>query len=244
MIEVRALKTVPEFTEAVRLQKEIWGFSEIELLPVRLFVVASKIGGQVFGAYDGSRMIGFCIAIPGLKPGGLNYFHSHMLGVLPEYNNRGVGRMLKLEQRNDAMGRGISLIEWTFDPLELKNAYFNIERLGAVVRRFVLNQYGTTTSPLHGGMPTDRCVAEWWISTLRVEAFMLGQRPERKDVAARISVPVEVARLRKEEPKKGREIQKSVSDQFVQHFEKGLAVVGFERSETQGTYLLGQWQFE
>lgn len=244
MIEVRALKAVPEFTDAVRLQKEIWGFSEIELLPVRLFVVASKIGGQVFGAYDGSRMIGFCVAIPGLKPGRVNYLHSHMLGVLPEYNNRGVGRMLKLEQRNEAMGRGIPLIEWTFDPLELKNAYFNIERLGAVVRRFVLNQYGTTTSPLHGGMPTDRCVAEWWISTLRVEAFVLGQRPERKDIAARIGVPVEVVRLRREDPKKVREIQQSVSEQFVRHFEEGMAVVGFERSETHGTYLLGQWQFE
>ncbi len=81
----------PEFEDAVRLQKEIWGFDDIELLPVRLFIVATKVGGQAFGAFDGDRMIGFCLAIPGLKPGGKSYLHSHMLGVLPEYRDSGVG---------------------------------------------------------------------------------------------------------------------------------------------------------
>ena len=165
MITIRALTTHPEFNAAVRLQQEIWGFDEIELLPVRLFVVATKIGGQAFGAYDGERMVGFCLAIPGLKPGGKYYLHSHMLGVRREYRNAGVGRMLKLRQREDALSRGIDLIEWTFDPLEIKNAYFNMERLGAIVRRYVLNQYGTTSSHLHGGLPTDRCTAEWWLDS-------------------------------------------------------------------------------
>jgi predicted GNAT superfamily acetyltransferase len=242
MIEARALHTLTEFQEAVRLQKQIWGFAEIELLPVRLFVVATKIGGQAFGAFDGDRMIGFCVAIPGLKPSGMSYLHSHMLGVLPEYNNRGVGKALKVEQRHDALTRSIDLIEWTFDPLEIKNAYFNIERLGTTVRRFVLNQYGTTTSSLHGGMPTDRCVAEWWISSLHVEAVLASQRPEIKDVGARIEVPAEISVLRKENPKKAREIQKKVSEQFMEHFGRGLAVIGFERSEAAGTYLLGPWQ--
>ena len=92
MIEIRALTTHAEFSDAVRLQQEIWGFDDIELLPVRLFVVATKIGGQAFGAFDGERMVGFCLAIPGLKPGGKSYLHSHMLGVLPEYRDAGVGR--------------------------------------------------------------------------------------------------------------------------------------------------------
>src|SRR5260370_14480199 len=154
MIEVRPLTAHAEFSEAVRLQQEIWGFEEIELLPLRLFVVATKVGGQAFGAFDGKRMVGFCLAIPGVKPGAKSYIHSHMLGVLPEYQNSGVGRKLKLAQREEALARGIDLIEWTFDPLEIKNAYFNTERLGAVVRRYVLNQYGTTSSHLHGGLPT------------------------------------------------------------------------------------------
>ena len=87
MIEVRALSEQDEMKEAVQLQKTIWGFDDVELLPVRLFVVATKIGGQVFGAFDGNRMVGFCLAIPGLKSGGMYYLHSHMLGVLPEYRN-------------------------------------------------------------------------------------------------------------------------------------------------------------
>src|SRR4029079_1559147 len=121
-----------------------------DLLPVRLFVVATKIGGQVFGAFEDDRMIGFLVAIPGVKPGGLSYLHSHMMGVLAAYRDKGIGRMLKLRQRAHALAIGVNPVELTFDPLELKNAFFNIERLGAIVRRYVLNQYGTTTSQLHG----------------------------------------------------------------------------------------------
>lgn len=244
MIEVRSLSAVSEFEEVVRLQKTIWGFAEIELLPVRLFVVASKIGGHVFGAFDGGEPVGFCVAIPGLKPDGKSYLHSHMLGVLPGYRNRGVGQMLKLAQRNEALHRSVQLIEWTFDPLELKNAYFNIERLGAVVRRFVLNQYGTTSSVLHGGMPTDRCVAEWWISSGHVENVLAGQRPAVDKVQARISVPAAISTLRREDPRRACEIQQSVSQQFLENFDRGLAVIGFERSEAAGSYLLGSWKSE
>jgi len=236
MIEIRALTQVPELAEAVRLQKLIWGFDEVELIPVRLFVTATKVGGQAFGAFDGHRMIGFCLAIPGIKTGGRSYLYSHMLGVLKEYRNSGVGRRLKLEQRNDALARGISLLEWTFDPLQIKNAYFNIERLGAIVRRFVLNQYGTTSSPLHAGLPTDRCVAEWWLASSRVEAILAGRTPERPAIAARIPVSAGVTRAR--------EVQKQVSDAFVEYFSKGLAVVGFERTNEAGIYLLSKWESE
>jgi predicted GNAT superfamily acetyltransferase len=242
MIEVRVLSEYNDLAEAVRLQKEIWGFEEIELLPVRLFVVATKIGGQVLGAFDGSKMIGFCLCIPGLKPGGQTYLHSHMMGVLSAYQNRGIGRLLKSEQRLDALSRGICLIEWTFDPLELKNAFFNIERLGAVVRRYVLNQYGTTSSHLHGGLPTDRCVAEWYIASPRVELTLEGRVPPRHEVTTRISVPADIADIRKTDPRRARDIQLSVSEQFMMQFEKGLAVIGFEKSPQAGTYLLGTWE--
>jgi len=242
MIEVRQLTTQPEFVEAVRLQQIVWGFEDVELLPVRLFVVATKVGGCAFGAYDGGRMIGFCLAIPGLKPGGKYYLHSHMLGVLKEYRNAGVGRTLKLAQRKDALGRGIPLIEWTFDPLEIKNAYLNMERLGAIVRRYVLNQYGTTSSHLHGGLPTDRCVAEWWLSSPRAEAI-INRRPfARNPTEARISVPADIAEVRETNHNRAREIQARVSDQFLEQFGKGLTVIGFERSPEAGTYLLGKWE--
>lgn len=241
IIEIRKLTTNEEFAEAVELQRRIWGFEEIELLPVRFFIVASGVGGQTFGAYAGDRMVGFLLAIPGLKPGGKLYLHSHMTGVLESYRDRGVGRLLKLRQREDALQRGFDLVEWTFDPLELKNAYFNLECLGAVVRRYVLNQYGTTTSHLHGGLPTDRCVAEWWIRSPRVEALLAGAPLPRPPIEARIEVPAEIGRLRRDDPRQARRIQEQVSERFLELLRGGLTVVGFERGERAGVYLLGRW---
>jgi predicted GNAT superfamily acetyltransferase len=238
MIEIRALHTHEEMTQAVALQQLIWGFEDVELMPVRLFVTATKIGGQVFGAFDQGRMIGFCLAIPGIKPAGnKSYLHSHMLGVIKEYRDAGVGRMLKLEQRKDAVARGIELMEWTFDPLEIKNAYFNIERLGAVVRRFVLNQYGTTSSKLHAGLPTDRCVAEWWLSSPRVDAILRGHQLDRAPHEASIAVPASIYEIKANDPVLAREIQKRVSGEFQEHFSKGLVVTAFERTPEAGKYI-------
>lgn len=244
-IAARLLTTVEDYREAVALQQKIWGFADLELLPVRLFVVAGKIGGQSFGAFDGSRMVAFTLAIPGCKRGekGGVYLHSHMLGVLPEYRNRGIGRMLKLAQREKALADGLDLMEWTFDPLELKNAFLNIERLGAVVRRYVLNQYGTTSSHLHGSLPTDRCIAEWWLASRRVRERLEGAEPAgRTQPEARIEVPADIAALRREQPRKAREIQTAISEKFLECFSRGLAVIGFERAERCGTYLLGTWE--
>ena len=250
VISVRPLKEHAEFAEAVELQRLIWGFEEVELLPVRLFVTALKVGGQALGAYDGERLVGFCLAIPGIGAGGKGYLHSHMLGVLPPYRDAGVGRRLKLAQRDDALARGIELVEWTFDPLEIKNAYFNIERLGAIVRRFVPNQYGSTTSPLHGGLPTDRCVAEWWLTSARVEAALgrsgtsgtcptggAGSRPAQ----ARIAVPASIDAIKRASPRQAREIQARVREEFLEHLAQGLAVIGFERGPETCHYLLGPW---
>src|SRR5581483_8823357 len=151
--DIRRLSTLPEFTEAVALQQRIWGFADRDLLPLRFFVVAHRIGGQVFGAYYGGEMAGFCMAVPGFQPDGRKFLHSHMLGVLPQHRDAAIGRQLKLRQRVDALAHGIELVEWTFDPLELKNAYFNIERLGAIVRRYSENEYGNMQSHLHGTLP-------------------------------------------------------------------------------------------
>jgi predicted GNAT superfamily acetyltransferase len=221
-MNVRPLSGHAEFAEAVRLQKVIWSFPDLELLPVRFFVVASRIGGQTLGAFDGNRMAGFLLAIPGIKrDSGIPYLHSHMLGVLSDYRDAGVGRMLKSAQREDALARGIRLIEWSFDPFEAKNAYFNLELLGATVRTYVPNMYGATASPLHGDLPTDRCIAEWWIA----ESASKGQ------VTARVSLP----------PQKTLESQAVLGRELQRHFADGLAITGFERTGEAGTYLLSPW---
>jgi predicted GNAT superfamily acetyltransferase len=230
-IEIRPLTTPPQFREAVALQKITWGFADIELIPVRVFVTAQFVGGQTIGAYDRDRMVGFCLSIPGVKQGGKGYLHSHMLAVADQYRNRGLGRRLKLAQRDDALSRGIELMEWTFDPFEIKNAYFNLERLGAMVTRFVPNMYGTTSSPLHGGLPTDRCIVQWWMSTDRVERILKGERDPRaaaRAIAARVPVP----------PVRTAESQQQLSIALAAHLSSGLAATGFERTTEGGNYLL------
>jgi predicted GNAT superfamily acetyltransferase len=241
---IRPLQNHDEFAGAVRLQREIWGFQDVELLPLRLFVVASKIGGQILGGFDGNKMAAFCLCIPGLKAGSKPYLHSHMLGVLPEYRNSGLGRQMKWKQREFALDEGIDLIEWTFDPLEIKNAFFNINRLGAIVRRYVHNQYGTTSSHLHGGLPTDRLTAEWWIRSERVQSVQRRGTVDHSPVVARIAVPANIAELRRTDRKAARDIQMSVAEQFDRHFSAGLGVTGFEKTHDLGTYLMGEWQSE
>jgi predicted GNAT superfamily acetyltransferase len=244
MLEIRKLTKHNEFAIAVELQKQIWGYTDIELLPLRLFAVAGKIGGQVLGAFDESRMVAFCLAIPGLKPGGKYYLHSHMLGVLPEYRNSGLGRQMKLKQRDEALERGIDLIEWTFDPLELKNAHFNIERLGAIVRRFVRNQYGSTSSHLHAGLPTDRCTAEWWIDSNRVRRILSGEPDDSVAIEQTLTVPADIAELRRTDPARARLVQIELGDSLENFFSHGLSVVRFDRTDDKGNYHLGEWATE
>jgi len=242
-LEVRPLNGHAEFAQAVELQRAVWQFEELELLPVRLFVVAEKVGGQALGAFKNGCLIGFCLAIPGIRDGEV-YLHSHMLGVLPEFRNAGAGRALKLAQRDDALARGFKLIEWTFDPLELKNAHFNIERLGAIVPRYVLNQYGSTTSPLHGGLPTDRCTAQWWIRSRRVEAAVTQHPLPPVPVAGQVSVPADIDEIKQRDPNRAREIQSRVSREFQEMLSKGWAATGFERTSEAGVYVFGPWPSE
>jgi predicted GNAT superfamily acetyltransferase len=186
-------------------------------------------------------MVGFCVALPGIKPGGHHYLHSNMLGVREKYRDHGLGRRLKHAQREDAMARGIDLIEWTFDPFELKNAYFNMERLGAVVQRYVLNQYGITSSALHGGLPTDRCTAEWFLNSDRAKAAAAGQPVPRPAVEEKIEVRGDFAALKRTDPARAAEVQRLVSAAFLDAFRRGLTVVGLEKTPAGGEYLLGRW---
>ena len=242
MIEYRRLNGFPEFNQAVDLERRTWDFSDLDLMPPRLFLIAIKVGGQAIGAFDGDRLVGFCLAVPGIKPGARPYLHSDMLAVLPDYRNRGIGRQLKLEQRKDALSRSVRLIEWTFDPLELKNAFLNIERLGVIIRRYLPNLYGITSSRLHASMPTDRCVAEWRLDNPRTVAVIAGEQREREPVAETVEVPALTDQIRRENLDEALKIQKDVREKFQQLFERSLAVTGFERRPEAGVYLLSPWQ--
>jgi predicted GNAT superfamily acetyltransferase len=170
---IRNCYALAEFYACVALQREIWGEEPLEVEPATMFVVAAYTGGQVIGAFDGDQLVGFVLAVAGVRDGRA-YLHSHMAGVREGYRNRGLGRKLKLFQREEALGRGIALIEWTFDPLEVRNAHLNLNRLGAICRRYLPNFYGVTTSPLHRGLRTDRLLAEWYLESPSVVARIDG----------------------------------------------------------------------
>ena len=242
-IELRRCHGIEEFRACVALQKEVWNFSDAELVPLRMFVVADKVGGQVLGAFEGAVMVGFALSVPGTRTGHM-YLHSHMLAVRKEYRNGGLGRRLKLMQREDALARGIELIEWTFDPLEIKNAYLNIERLGAIARRYNINQYGITSSPLQGGLPSDRLIAEWWLKSKRVTTLL--ETGENAGIRAEssISVPAQIYdwKAAGETRTKAQNVQERNREQFLRAFGQGLAVLGYERdAEGNGKFLLGRW---
>ena len=240
-LTVRRCDSLEDFRQCETVQQSVWGFEDRDLVPLRLFVVVSKIEGQILGGFDPSgRMVGFCLALPALK-GSSVYLHSHMLGVLPEFRRQGLGRRLKLEQRREALGRGIGLIEWTFDPLELYNAHLNLERLGAIARSYLPNHYGVTSSPLHRGLPTDRLVAEWWLRSPQVAARAAGEAGPHSPPQRRIAVPIEVAESGGKESSSAATVQPELRRQLQRAFADGLVLTGFEFSETVGTYLLGEW---
>jgi len=240
-IRVRTMEGTQEMSVCVELQQRIWGYAPIDIVPDQIFVVAKKTGGQVMTAYDGRTPVGFALAFAAMREG-LAYLHSHMVAVLDEYQNRGVGRMLKLAQRENALDRGINLIEWTFDPLQLKNAYFNLARLGAIVRHYIPNLYGRTSSPLHAGLPTDRLVAEWWVRSPRVEAVLAGKPRTKGAHCERIGIPAGIRGICLHEPQRAEEIQRKVRQQFSAHFANGRAAVGFEFGNQEGTYLLEPYE--
>jgi len=242
-LTLRTCHTVGEFRQALALQKEVWGFADAELVPVRLFVVGEKVGGHVIGAYEGSEMVAFAYAIPGLR-NGRSYLHSHMLAVREQYRNAGLGRRIKLFQRELALEQGVELIEWTFDPLEIKNSFFNLERLGAIARRYVVNQYGITSSPLQGGLPTDRLVAEWWLRSRRVEAVLKTGQPPPAVADARVEVPAEIYQWKAAPEQRARaaEVQGRNRDLLQAHFSGGRCVLGYERdAKGNGTFVIGRW---
>jgi predicted GNAT superfamily acetyltransferase len=239
-IVVRKCAGIEEFQRCVALQKEIWGEEDLEVEPATLFVVAAETGGQVLGAFDGGRLIGYTLALVGFANGTV-FLHSHMTGVHGEYRDRGIGRALKLFQREEALGRGIRLIVWTFDPLETRNAHFNLNRLGAIARKYLPNLYGLTTSPLHLGLPTDRLWAEWQLDSTRVVAAVsdLGKEPEGGP--ATIELPSELDRWKQNDSAQVARVQARIREEFTAWFARGYAAVGVRKSSAGTAYRLAPW---
>ena len=241
-IVVRKCSKLEEFDACVALQREVWGEADLEVEPTTMFVVAAHTGGQVLGAFDGDKLVGYTMALVGLR-GNVAYLHSHQTGVAIKSRDRGVGRMLKLFQREEALGRGIRLVEWSFDPLETKNAHFNLNRLGAICRRYIANLYGVTTSPLHRGIATDRLLAEWHLDSARVVSAISDLTPEPAQVqaASTIELPRDLEEWKSADKAKVQKVQARIRKEFTDFFARGYAAIAVRNSSAGAAYLLAPW---
>jgi predicted GNAT superfamily acetyltransferase len=184
-IEIRPLETVVEIKMVEDLQREVWGDNDAEIVPLHMLTTAAHNGGVLLGAWDAEaeHLVGFVFGFLGTdeadsrRVAAANLKHcSHMLGVLDSYRDRGIGYLLKLAQRQYVMSQGVRLITWTYDPVESRNAFLNISRLGAVCKTYLPNAYGEMQDGLNKGLPSDRFQVDWWITSARVKQKVGGDR--------------------------------------------------------------------
>jgi predicted GNAT superfamily acetyltransferase len=243
-IVIRKCQTLDEFQHCVALQREIWQEADLEIEPATAFVVAANTGGQVLGAFDGERLAGYTLAVAGIREG-VPYLHSHMTGIHADFRDRGIGRMLKLFQRDEALSRNIRLICWTFDPLEFRNAYFNLNRLGAITRTYLPNFYGVTSSPLHRGLATDRLLAEWHLDSPRVMAAAAGVPVQIPESSAVIGMPADPCNGPSLSPGQSTEqladMQERLRNEFTKYFQRKYAAVAVRRDPAARGYVLYPW---
>jgi predicted GNAT superfamily acetyltransferase len=253
-MEIRKLATAAEYLEAERLQQAVWNFPDREVIPLNELVVLQKNGGHVFGAFDGKVLTGFCFGMPGYRDGKA-YHYSRMLGVLPGRQDSGLGYAMKLKQREYVLEQGLDLVVWTFDPLQSRNAYLNIEKLGCVVREYAVNLYPTSGSRFNEGLESDRFTAEWWIASRRAKDCLAGRKrsydladfppaietrvtksgwrePVRAASRARgprlsIEIPDDIDALKKDDLRLAQRWREATRKAFVAAFGKGYVAHGF-----------------
>jgi predicted GNAT superfamily acetyltransferase len=174
---IRRFASIAEFNECVRFQEETWGESFSERVPVAILKMSQRLGGIAAGAYDAEgALAGFVFGMTGVREGQVVHW-SDMLAVRTELQDKGLGTRLKAYQREELVSRAVMRMHWTFDPLEAKNAHFNLNKLGAVAGKYVCDTYGRTDSPLHRGIGTDRLVPTWAMDSPRVTERLVEGRP-------------------------------------------------------------------
>lgn len=241
---VRECASVDEFDECVRLQREAFGLPDLELSPRRHLIVARSAGGFVLGAFAGERLVGFVLNQVALRAGEVAGY-SHMMAVAKDYQNRGVGARLKWAQRERALRDGRRFIRWTWDPMQARNAHFNLNRLGVVVRSYAANYYGTDYTTIAGefgksyGIDSDRLEAVWELDSPRVERLARGEAAEVEgEHVASVVVPPDWGALLRSDPERARSELARVRAEFQGAFAEGLACRKFERDDARPRYLL------
>ena len=232
-----------ELTACTELQQEVFALPDIEISPVRHLVVTKNAGGFTLGAFAENKLVGFVLSVPGFD-GGERFFYSHMMAVAADYQSHGIGAKLKWAQREKALYENVNVIKWTFQPVQARNAFFNLEKLGAIVRRYKPNFYGTdyvasNESSQKTGLDSDRLFAEWNLESEKVKKLSKGEKfVETGDVVRTIEIPNDWNSLLKDDAEFAKSEQMRVKSEFVNAFTEKLICRSFVRDENNPKYLL------
>jgi len=242
-LEIREVSTIEEYDACIRLQREVFALPDLEISPRRHLIVSRRAGGWTLGAFAGGRLIGFVHHLAAVN-GNEIFGYSHMMAVDAEYQNQGVGAQLKWAQRARALREGRHFIKWTFEPMRARNAHFNLNRLGVVVREYAVNFYGTdyVTNPadkgsVPGGMDSDRLFAGWELESPRVVAFAEGKTFDLGEPEQAVTIPGDFTSLLKSDPRAAKEEVLRVRNEFVQALSEGLVCRAFARDAEHPRYL-------
>ena len=191
-IAIRDIDRTEELRAVEALQKEVWGCSDLDVVPLTMLIATREVGGVLIGAYVRSELIGFVYGFPGYEDGRITH-HSHMLAIKTAYRNHDLGYKLKLAQRERVLALGIERITWTFDPLQSLNAYFNFAKLGVVADAYKIDFYGEATSSFLHQIGTDRLWVSWLLNSERVRSRLQGDEPQPLASADEVVTLVEVS---------------------------------------------------
>jgi predicted GNAT superfamily acetyltransferase len=242
-VAIRECTTIEELAKCVELQREVFALPEIEISPVRHLVVTRNAGGFTLGAFLGDELVGFVLSVPAYLRGE-RAFYSHMTAVRAGLQGAGIGARLKWAQRERSLAEGVKYLKWTFEPMKARNAHFNLEKLGAVIREIEENFYGIDYATSQEtadkiGLASDRLFAEWELESDKVCALANAQiYDERRKVAASIDIPVDWYKHLSSDLRGALNEQLRVRSEFKSAFAQGLICRGFERSDSQPRYLL------
>lgn len=242
-VNIREVSSIEEFDACISLQREAFGLPDLEISPRRHLIVSRCAGGWTLGAFVDERLVGFVHHLAAVKD---NYIfgYSHMMAVAPEYQNQGVGAQLKWAQRARALAEGREFIKWTFEPMRARNAHFNLNRLGVVIREYAVNFYGTDygTNPAEKestalGLDSDRLFASWELREPRVEAFSRRQVHELAQPERAIAIPADFTSLLKSDLAAAKREVLRVREEFLQALHEGYVCRAFDREGERPRYL-------
>ena len=242
-VTIRECVSIEDFKQCIELERAVWKDDDIGIMPIRLYMISKACNAPTIGAFDASgRLVGFVhtsLALAGRNA----VYHSHLAAVVEGLRHKEIGARMKLAQRQRAIEAGIPLIIWTFDPLQSRNAHLNINKLGAIIRRYEVNYYGEDLSAVFGasGIPSDRLYAEWWVRSPHVESVLSGNRPQVEPDAPSVVIPDNVDQVSARSRDEHLQRRLRVREDFQRELGRGLIVRGFARDRDLGTsrYLFG-----